>query len=43
MLIRAMLGIVALWQGGIYLSGRENLTGFSRISGLALYILGASL
>jgi uncharacterized membrane protein YphA (DoxX/SURF4 family) len=38
-----MLAVASLWQGGIYLSERENPTSFGRVSGLALSIVGVSL
>lgn len=43
LLLRTMLGITALWQGGIYLFGRENLTGFEKVLGFLLGVVGASL
>ncbi|HEX8398521.1 MAG TPA: hypothetical protein VF644_13895 [Pyrinomonadaceae bacterium] len=43
LLLRTMLGITALWQGGIYLFGRENLTGFEKALGFLLGVVGASL
>lgn len=43
LLLRTMLGITALWQGGIYLFGRGNPTGFEKALGFLLGVIGASL